>query len=98
MKWIAKIGLLGMVFSMLVVAGCQTTPDADKHAVACPGCKNVKMLAYHPNAEISGQAANQVHKCEGCQGELGNLLKNGKWEHTCSICKDQPYHCMVEGS
>lgn len=96
MNTIVNFGMGGLIVVTLFTAGCQTTHDAGQHAVACPGCESVQMLAYHPNAEISSEDAMRFHKCEDCTGEMASFLTSGTWEHACSICQETPYHFQVK--
>lgn len=33
--------------------------------------------------------------CPGCQGVIETLFKEGRWKHTCSVCKDTPFTCPI---
>ena len=102
---LAGVGLL----ALSGCAGTNETGGKGKQALVCPQCKTVQTQAYLPagpsfsRAGVSayGLAGERYpitvsrHQCPGCQGAIQTLFNEGKWKHTCSVCKESPFTCAV---
>jgi hypothetical protein len=96
---------------VLSFEGCATSASSGeaKTAVVCPQCKMVETVAYlpaGPSFSRAGVGAYGVagagfptttgeHTCPGCQGMLTSFVREGKWQHKCSICKQRAFSCPV---
>ena len=95
---LAKIfmGLSVATIGTLFVS-CSTLGTTSKNAgaIACPDCRVV--VETDSNIEDYSNTPTPFlrHECPGCQGSLTSVLKGGKLQHSCSVCKDSPYSCNV---
>ena len=76
---------------LLALSGCASTdgPKNKQQALVCPQCKRVEFRTGPPHYTDSKDA------CPRCQGAMETLLKEGRLEHKCSICKQSPFTCPV---
>src|SRR6516165_3252694 len=65
-----------------------------KHQNRCPECKMVPVTNPYRWGRSSRHQV-YVDQCPGCQGAIVTLLKEGKLQHKCSICKEKPFNCPV---
>ena len=85
-----------------LLAGCGTTllpPNAQaktpqQEALVCPECR---MVAVTNPYRWGRSSRHQVYvdQCPSCQGAILTLLKEGKLQHKCSICKEKPFKCPL---
>jgi hypothetical protein len=91
------------------LASCVTLGETKKQeALVCPQCRMVEVrtafVRSHgrypgfPHRIASGpiyHATTYEHRCESCQGLLTTFLREGKFQHKCSICQETPFTCPV---
>ena len=95
----------------LLFQGCATSPSSGeaKTAVVCPQCKMVETVTYLPAgpsfsragvsaygvADLGYPTTVHKHTCPSCQGTLTSFVREGMWQHKCSICKQRSFSCPV---
>ena len=95
-----SITLLNSAIALVTIAlvSCATQETAvlaGKNVVACPECRVVvERIDDVYDSEANGTEVRR-HECTGCQGRLETFLKEGKFEHRCTICANSPYGCQV---
>jgi len=84
--------LAGCGIALLPPTAQAKTPKQE--ALVCPECK---MVAVTNPYRWGRSSRHQVYvdQCPGCQGAIVTLLKEGKLQHKCSICKEKPFKCPV---
>ena len=93
-----------------LLVSCATAREAKKQeALVCPQCRmvEVKYVSIQPGGNYPGfrqsrwgsrgvyTGTTYEHRCEGCQGILMTFLREGKFQHKCSICSETPFTCPV---
>jgi hypothetical protein len=64
------------------------------YGVADPGYPNTGVGAYGV-ADVGYPNTVHKHTCPGCQGTLTSFVREGKWQHKCSICEQHAFTCSV---
>ncbi len=85
---------------VLAVSGCARTNETGskgEQALVCPQCKIVAVTVHHRFGH-HGPSTDYQDACPGCHGMMETLFREGKWKHSCSICKDSPYTCPLSHS
>lgn len=99
MMKLRNIPLLVVPFALgLFSVSCATprAPSSGKTVTACPDCQVVTRLEYvFEGYQIIDTVERKRHDCPGCQGQIMTFLKEGKFEHRCSVCGKSPYTCNV---
>lgn len=94
--------MVGFLAMAAMLSSCATTGGGNVggKGVACPQCRNVVLqnrVFEGWDYELHGGPEEIVkHECPGCQGALTTLLKEGKFQHKCSVCEKTPYTCNVQ--
>jgi hypothetical protein len=106
-RWAVPGTLAISAFALLV--SCVTPGKAkNQEALVCPQCRMVEVRTafaqpagrypsfLHGRRGVAAYPGTTYeHRCEGCQGVLMTFLREGKFEHKCSICKETPFTCPV---
>lgn len=94
MNAMGRMSLVGLVVAGLAVFAidCATTQPGQQ-ALVCPQCKTVYISDDGSESPSAFGRGPGVHHCPGCQGSMRTWLKEGKFEHKCSICQEQGYVC-----
>jgi hypothetical protein len=89
--------LFGVTVILLLTACAATTKTAghDEHALVCPQCKMVAVTERSYSHVTGAYRTVYHHRCPGCQSVIDTFVREGKWQHKCSICKDAPFICPV---
>lgn len=90
-----------LLAAIFLLTGCATT-NPKEQALVCPQCKVVTITPRVPVFEGEGkplrlrsEETETEHSCPGCQGALTTFFKEGKFQHQCSICEQEPFSCPV---
>lgn len=79
-----------------LLVGCATVEPENsvKRAAVCPQCKTVYFASDgSERTDAFGVGGGGTHRCPGCQGSFTTWLKEGKFEHRCTLCQQQPFDC-----
>ena len=89
-----KRSILGWV----LVAGSAATawagdatnaPSGEANAgLLCPKCEAVWVGAPHQTGRVTVYRPHKAMRCPDCDSALANLVKTGKFAHTCKLCGD----------
>jgi hypothetical protein len=87
---------IGMAAALIAVAtGCAST-NSGRNATVCPQCRTVTEEVPEWDYESLDETRTVYrHLCDGCQGALVTLFKEGRLKHQCTICQEEGYRCPL---